>query len=228
VSGRFKWVPLDKLVSPKHDVRTFRSEIFIEKLVIDIRNGKLIEPLIVRSLNGNYEVLSGETRHLALKRLKFEKAPVVIYNVDDVEALLIQCKTAMMRRSYDPIGLASLIKRLNKTKKMKLIDIARELGYKSRSFVTKLNALNRLTDDQKRRVSNGDLSIEMAYSIATNRPYSPFLETDKVGKKKQCDICGKSLPEEETFKINICPLCYEVLKSKSDKRRKEPQQTELS
>jgi len=227
VSGRFKWVPLDKLVSPKHDVRTFRSEIFIEKLVFDIRNGKLIEPLIVRSLNGKYEVLSGETRHLALKKLGFEKAPVIIHHVDDNEALLIQMKTAVLHRSYDPIGLASLIRYLNKTKKMRLIHIARELGYKSRSFVTKLNALNRLNDEQKRRVSNGDLSIEMAYSIATNRPYSPFLDAEKVVVKKQCDICGKSLPEDETFKIRICPLCYEVLKSKSDKRHREPQQTEL-
>lgn len=227
MSGQFKWVSLKSLVSPKRDIRTNRSEIFIQKLVNDIRDGKIIEPLIVRSLPDNkFEILDGETRHIALKRLEWEKAPVVIYDVDDIEASFIQCKMAIMRRSYDPIGLASFIKYLNKTKKMKLTDIARELGYKHRSYVTKLNALNKLSDEDKRRVSNGEISIEVGYSIASGRPYELFKDVQRINTKK-CGICDESFSEEDTFRIHICPLCFETLKRKVEKRRVEPHQTEL-
>ncbi len=229
MSGDFKWIPLNKLVSPKRDIRTNRSELFIKKLMNDIRNGRIIDPLIVRILpNEKYEVLDGETRHIALERLKWKKAPCMIYNVPDVEALLIQCKMAILKRSYDPIGLAHLIKYLNKTKKMTLMSIAKELGYKHRSFVSKLHALNKLSDEDKERVSKGELSIEMGYSIASNRPYSRFEDKDRPKLKKQCDICEQYLSEEEIFKIRICPLCFEALKQKAKKRLEEPQQTQLS
>lgn len=230
MSGDFKWVSLDSLVSPKRDIRTNRSELFIQKLMTDIDNGKLIEPLIVRVVsNEKYEVLDGETRHIALKRLKRKEAPVVIYDVDDLEASLIICKMAIMKRSYDPIGLASFVKYLNKTKKMKLVEIARELGYKNQSYVTKLNALNKLSDEDKLRVSNGELSVEMAYSIVRGRTYELSKDLIRPRRKLQCFICGSFNPEEDTKERNLCMLCDEKHKRKPKKDLKlEPQQTELS
>lgn len=76
----------------------------LEELMASIKKNKIIEPLIVRPFSsaGKYEVISGHRRLDALKRLGIKKAPVIIKDLSDEEAVMMMVDSNLKRENILP------------------------------------------------------------------------------------------------------------------------------
>jgi ParB/RepB/Spo0J family partition protein len=85
----------------------------INQLAGSIRRNGQWDPIIVRPKgDGKYELLAGECRLRAIKKLKLSTIKAIILDVDDNEACLLALKTNLMRRDLNPIEEAFGIKKL--------------------------------------------------------------------------------------------------------------------
>ena len=76
----------------------------LEELMASIKKNEIIEPLIVRPFSsaGKYEVISWHRRFDALKRLDIKKAPVIIKDLSDKEAVMLMVDSNLKRKNILP------------------------------------------------------------------------------------------------------------------------------
>lgn len=93
-----------------------RSEINpqkLEELVASIREKGIIQPVLVRpKKEGGYELIAGERRWRAAKRLKFTQLPAIVKDVEDAEALQLSLIENIQREDLNPLEEAKAYQRL--------------------------------------------------------------------------------------------------------------------
>lgn len=67
-----------------------------------IREKGILEPLLVRPVDGRYELIVGSRRLEAAKRLGMKKVPVVVRPMPDEEAIIISLVENIQRRDIEP------------------------------------------------------------------------------------------------------------------------------
>jgi ParB family chromosome partitioning protein len=134
-------VKRDQIVpSPMQPRREFAEEALGE-LVNSIRQHGIIQPLIVRSINGRYELIAGERRWRAAQELGLAELPVIIRAASDLEVLELSLIENLQRADLNPIEEAQGYARLAGEFSMRQEDIAMKVG---RSRASVANALRLL------------------------------------------------------------------------------------
>lgn len=114
----------------------------LEELAQSISTHGLIQPIIVRPLeNGNYKIIAGERRWRASKMAGLEEVPVIIREIEDMEAAEIALIENLQREDLNPIDEANGYDRLICDYNITQEEVAKKVG-KSRSVIT--NALRLL------------------------------------------------------------------------------------
>ncbi len=127
-------VPLDQVVpSPLQPRTEFQSEQLTE-LVASIREHGIIQPLIVRPVNGKLELIAGERRWRASRELGLKEVPVIVREASDRDVLEMALIENLQRENLNPIEEATAYSRLSKEFSMRQEDIAQRVG-KNRATV---------------------------------------------------------------------------------------------
>ncbi|MBL7085153.1 MAG: ParB/RepB/Spo0J family partition protein [Candidatus Omnitrophica bacterium] len=85
----------------------------LEELVASIREKGVIQPVLVRpKKEGGYELIAGERRWHAAKRLKFTQLPAIVKDVEDAEALQLSLIENIQREDLNPLEEAKAYQRL--------------------------------------------------------------------------------------------------------------------
>lgn len=114
----------------------------LEELAQSVSTHGLIQPIIVRPLeNGNYKIIAGERRWRASKMAGLEEVPVIIREIEDMEAAEIALIENLQREDLNPIDEANGYDRLICDYNITQEEVAKKVG-KSRSVIT--NALRLL------------------------------------------------------------------------------------
>ncbi len=131
---RVQQVPLTSIVpSPLQPRREFEREA-LEELVDSIRQRGIIQPLIVRPVEGQFELIAGERRWRAAKEVGLSEAPVIVRQATDLEVLELSLIENLQRADLNPIEEAQAYARLAEEFGMRQEDIAQKVG-KSRTSV---------------------------------------------------------------------------------------------
>jgi ParB family chromosome partitioning protein len=137
-------VALDAVVpSPLQPRKRFHEENLTE-LVDSIREHGVIQPLIVRLVNGKYELIAGERRWRASTQLKLPQVPVIVRDASDRDVLEMALIENLQREDLDPLEEAEAYARLAKEFGLKQEEIAQRVG-KNRATVS--NAIRLLDLD---------------------------------------------------------------------------------
>ncbi|HEY1583904.1 MAG TPA: ParB/RepB/Spo0J family partition protein [Chthoniobacterales bacterium] len=131
--------------SPLQPRREFEPEA-LEELVDSIRQRGIIQPLIVRQVNGQFELIAGERRWRAAKEVGLSEAPVIVREATDLEVLELSLIENLQRADLNPIEEAQAYARLAGEFGMRQEEIAQKVG-KSRASVA--NAMRLLDLDQQ-------------------------------------------------------------------------------
>ncbi|RYD35881.1 MAG: ParB/RepB/Spo0J family partition protein [Verrucomicrobiaceae bacterium] len=157
-------VPLDSIVaSPMQPRRTFREEQLLE-LMDSIKEHGLIQPLIVRRVHGQLELIAGERRFRASKRLGLTDVPVIEREATDRDVLEMALIENLQREDLNPIEEAEAFWRLSKEFALRQEDIARRVG-KNRATVANSMRLLDLPDDVKSLIGQSRLSSGHAKAL---------------------------------------------------------------
>ena len=127
-------IPLASIVpSPLQPRREFHRAA-LEELIDSIRQRGIIQPLIVRPMSGQFELIAGERRWRAAKELGLSEAPVIVRQATDLEVLELSLIENLQRADLNPIEEAQAYARLANEFGMHQEEIALKVG-KSRASV---------------------------------------------------------------------------------------------
>ena len=106
----------------------------LQELVDSIRQHGIIQPLIVRQVGGQCELIAGERRWRAAQEIGLTEVPVIIRRANDLEVLEISLIENLQRADLNPIEEAQGYARLAGEFGMRQEDIALKVG-RSRAAV---------------------------------------------------------------------------------------------
>lgn len=141
---RVQQISLAEIVpSPLQPRREFAREA-LEELIDSIRQRGIIQPLIVRPVNRQFELIAGERRWRAAKEVGLTEAPAIVRQATDLEVLELSLIENLQRADLNPIEEAQAYARLANEFGTRQEDIAQKVG-KSRASVA--NAMRLLDLD---------------------------------------------------------------------------------
>jgi len=127
-------VSLSSIVpSPLQPRKDFAPDA-LQELVDSIRQHGIIQPLIVRPMNGRHELIAGERRWRAAQEVGLTQVPVIIRTATDLEVLELSLIENLQRTDLNPIEEAQGYARLAGEFGMRQEDIAANVG-RSRAAV---------------------------------------------------------------------------------------------
>src|SRR5207244_3835483 len=119
--------------SPLQPRKNFAPEA-LQELVDSIRQHGIIQPLIVRRIDGRHELIAGERRWRAAQEVGLADVPVIIRTASDLEVLELSLIENLQRTDLNPIEEAQGYARLAGEFGMRQEDIALKVG-RSRAAV---------------------------------------------------------------------------------------------
>lgn len=144
-------------VSPFQPRRKFRKEQ-IDELAESIKERGLVQPLVVRLVDGHYELIAGERRLRAVSSLGQKEVKVVVMEATDQEVAEISLIENIQREDLSPLEEAAQYRLLQTRFNMKQEVIARHVG-KSRAVVANMVRLLDLTQEVRDMLENGEVTV---------------------------------------------------------------------
>ena len=136
--------------------RTF-PQSGIEELAVSIREVGVLQPLVVRSTPGGFELIAGERRLRAAKEAGLDRVPVLIRQAGDNESMELALVENLQRENLSPLETAAAYQALMDGFGLTKDQLARRLG-KSRAAVTNTLRLAQLPESIRDMLGEGLLS----------------------------------------------------------------------
>jgi ParB family chromosome partitioning protein len=155
------------LVARPQQPRLDMDEAALEELAASIRVHGVIQPIVVRPVDGRYHIIAGERRWRASQRAGLQRVPVVVRDVpagDERTLLQVALIENIQREDLNPIEEAIAYRRLVDQFELTQEDVAKAVG-KDRSSVANTLRLLRLPEEVRKDVASGRLSMGHARAI---------------------------------------------------------------
>ena len=123
--------------------RKIFKEKELEELAESIRENGIIQPLVVAELeNGEYELIAGERRLRASKKIGLEQVPVVVKKATDREKMIMSIIENVQRSDLNCVEEALAYYQLMNEYKLTQEDVAKKLGKERSTVANYLRVLN--------------------------------------------------------------------------------------
>ena len=133
---------LDDIIPNRFQPREVFDEKALKELAISIKEHGVIQPIIVRSVNGKYEIIAGERRYKASALAGLTKIPAIIRNLDDKESSKVALLENLQRRNLNPIEEARTYQKILEIDQMTQEELAKTMGKSQSSVANKLRLLS--------------------------------------------------------------------------------------
>lgn len=141
-SDNVRQVSLTSVVpSPLQPRKEFAREA-LEELIESIRQQGIIQPLIVREVNGRHELIAGERRWRAAQEIGLTHVPIITRAASDLEVLELSLIENLQRADLNPIEEAQAYARLAGEFGMRQEDIAAKVGRSRASVANSMRLLD--------------------------------------------------------------------------------------
>ena len=161
---RVQRVPLDKIRASALQPRKDFSPEALKELSDSIREQGIVQPLIVRERDGNFELIAGERRWRASQLLNLPDVPVIVREADDRSVLELALIENLQRENLNALEEALGYSQLAEQFQLTQEEIATKVG-KSRAAVANATRLLKLPVAVQTFVRDGRLSVGHAKVI---------------------------------------------------------------
>ncbi|WP_207060726.1 ParB/RepB/Spo0J family partition protein [Motiliproteus sp. SC1-56] len=201
---------VDKIQRGIYQPRRDMDPDALEELANSIRAQGVIQPIVVRPVDmGRYEIIAGERRWRAAQLAGLTEIPVTVREVPDEAAIAMALIENIQREDLNPIEEATALQRLMDEFELTQQKVAEAVG-KSRTTVTNLLRLIKLTPEVKRMLEYGDLEMGHARALLALNDHDKQVTTAK-------EVVGKGLSVRQTEE-----LVKKVQAGKTKPARPEP------
>jgi ParB family chromosome partitioning protein len=150
-------VPIDAIQpNPLQPRRVFQDNR-LEELAQSIRANGIIQPLVVRHIDGHYQLVAGERRWRAAKLAGEATVPVVVREIPNDHLLEVTLIENIQREDLNPMETASAFSRMSNELNLNAETIGLRTG-KDRTTVINLMRLLQLPADIQQMISDGKLT----------------------------------------------------------------------
>ncbi len=165
----------------------------IEELAASIREVGVLQPLVVRSTTGGFELIAGERRLRAAKEAGLDRVPVLIRQAGDNESMELALVENLQRENLSPLETAAAYQALMDGFGLSKDQLARRLG-KSRAAVTNTLRLAQLPESVREMLGQGQLSEGHARALLG-------LDTEEQMRLVAEQVCAEKLSVRQTEEI---------------------------
>lgn len=163
-----------QIVPNPYQPRTAWNEESLKDLAQSIRSNGILQPIIVRPVDGRFEVIAGERRLRAAQIAGLSVVPVVVREATDQQMLELALVENIHRSDLNPIERAKAYHNYISTFNLSQVDASERLG-EDRSVVANHLRLLDLPQEIKDMLIDGRLSMGHARAILA-------LPTDQLRK----------------------------------------------
>lgn len=104
-------ISTSQIKTNKYQPRVEFDETKLNDLIKSIKEKGVIQPVLVRKIHDGYELIAGERRLRAAKRLGLENIPAIVRTVSDLDMLEISLIENIQREELNPIEEANAFER---------------------------------------------------------------------------------------------------------------------
>jgi len=188
-------VPISDIVITGWNPRKSFDEKALEELAASIKEHGILEPLVVRQVNGSYELVAGERRLRAAKLAGLDKVPVVVKDLTDQEVREIMLLENLQRQDLNPIEEALALKALLEESNITQAELGKRLG-KSQAWVANRLRLLEAPEPLKDLVISREISPKHVLTLLPYVNYAIFKERilpaikDRLEKGERISVRG--------------------------------------
>lgn len=154
---RFEMIPTSKIIPSQNQPRKFFDPIALRELALSIQEHGLVQPVVVRPIGDEYELVVGERRWRAAVDAGLDSIPAVIRNTTEVESIELALIENLQRQDLNPIEEATAYYHLMVDFNLTQEEIARKVG-KKRSSIANTVRLLKLPEKIKEMMIKGEVS----------------------------------------------------------------------
>ncbi len=130
----------------------------ISLLAVSIRNDGIINPLLVRRVDGGLELVAGERRLEAAREAGLKRVPVMIRDLTDEKAAELALVENIQREELNPVEEAEAYQQLISQFGLNQDEVSKRVG-KERATVANMLRLLKLPDAVKEHLRNGEITM---------------------------------------------------------------------
>lgn len=188
-----RMIDIRRIVPNPHQPRREFGDL--SEMVASVKEKGILEPILVRSHEGSYQIIAGERRYQAAKTAGLQRVPCIEVDVDARGMLEISLIENLQRRDLTAFEESGAIQRLCDQFRYTHEEIARKLG-KSRTAITEALSLNRMPEEIQQRCRQADI---ISKSMLLQIVRQPTLEDMHRLLDK---ITGDGITREEARQFN--------------------------
>jgi ParB family chromosome partitioning protein len=192
-TGKPRELDIDLIVPNPRQPRTYIEEHRLEELAQSIRSHGVIQPILVRQVDGRFEIVAGERRWRAAQRAGLLKVPVIEREVKDEDLLQVALIENIQREDLNAIEEAQAYKRLTEEEGLSHEQVAAAVG-KDRTTVSNYMRLLKLPVEVRNDLASAALSMGHARAL--------LALTDEAAQRRLArEIVAKGLSVRETEQL---------------------------
>ncbi|MBQ2639635.1 MAG: ParB/RepB/Spo0J family partition protein [Bacilli bacterium] len=158
------YIHLDDIIPNRFQPREVFDERTLKELAVSIKEHGVIQPIIVRNVNGKYEIIAGERRYKASALAGLTKIPAIVRNLDDKETAKIALLENLQRKNLNAVEEARTYQKILELDEMTQEELAKTMG-KSQSAVANKIRLLSLPDEIQEAVLKEKISERHARAL---------------------------------------------------------------
>ena len=171
-------IRVDEIAANPHQPRRQFNEASLADLAASLKSNGLIQPIVVRQVDGKYQLVAGERRWRAAKLAGLETVPAIIRDVDGYRQAQMALVENIQREDLNPMDRAAAYRTLMNQLGLTQAELAQRLG-EDRSSIANFLRLNELAEPVKQLVRDGTLSLGHAKVLAG---VADVLEQERLSK----------------------------------------------
>lgn len=185
----YKLIDIDRVYGNENQPRTVFDDGAIAELALSIKENGLLQPVIVRKVDRNYQIIAGERRYRACKLVGLKEIPCLISKYDDQQVDTLAVIENIQREDLSVIEEAKAYKTLLDTYNYSQAELAQKVGKKQSTIANKLRLL-KLSNDVTEALNNKKI---------TERHARAMLSLDEENQQKVLKkVLDKSLNVQQT------------------------------
>jgi ParB family chromosome partitioning protein len=161
---RLEELPIGSISPNRYQPRVHFDEESLSELAASIREIGVLQPVLVRPIEGGYELLAGERRWRAARRAGLAVIPAVVRQTDDLGSIERALVENLHRQDLSPLEEAAAYQQLIEDFQFTHEQVASRVG-KSRSAVTNTLRLMSLPPSIQHLMADGRLSAGHAKAL---------------------------------------------------------------
>lgn len=213
---RITYLPVELIKPNPYQPRKFFNEEMLEELSSSIEKYGIMQPINVRIVNKTYELISGERRLRASKKLGLKTIPTIIVNIDDKESSFLALIENLQRENLnyieEAIGYVNLLNEYSLTQE----ELSKQVGKSQSAIANKIRILKLPKEILENLLNNGlterhARSLLKLKTIEQQEDVLKIVIAKKLNVKETEILIEKALnPKKKHKKVKSNPFAKDI------------------